>query len=789
MLLRRISYLLFLFAASLIPNLSSAQYCIPPAPVTHNASFAKVSFMGNSYSYKCPTNTYNLAATSSQLFAGQTFLFTTELTNCFTQGDSIAIVTAYADWNSDLDFDDPGEIIFNYTNIKFNSKFIDSITIPSSVTPGTQSRIRIRVSDENLTDPILPCSNQAQTIDYPISFIAPPAQPAKPTPFIVYNVKSRSAQLVWQDNGFGESGYTIERAVDNGAFIPFANLPPNSVRINDSTLVPGKNYKYKVNATGNHPDSSVTETINSLAVDFLWSKQVFPFSGSSTGVYWNDFDKNGTKDLFLSFSFTQFSTYPAIFSKQNNVFSLLIDQEFTSNSGGAWIDFDNDGDNDFYATSELFSGGSIQCVMYENNGDGTFTPFLPFVPDGQVFSAAWSDYNNDGLLDVYLNYQVGSTGKLYRNNGNKTFSFVRSFSPVNGAVSFVDYDNDGDEDLVFAGFNTAVFQKQDSTFTAIPKSILNFYSGQQRGTSWGDFDNNGMIDLFIPMDAHANSVVFMNQGNGQFSKSSLFGNDTIPGNTYGSAIGDLDNDGYLDVFASRNRETSLILRNNQLGELRIMPREVFINEEDAISPFGKFGGMGVAFADYNNDGFLDIFQSIRNITLPVSANRLYTNQTNSNNWIHINLIGTASNKNAIGAKISLKANGKWQYRWIESNTGMAAQNDYTVEFGLGVATTIDSLIIKWPLGDIQIAQAPSINQVITVNEPPLTNATWLGTIDSSWHNPLNWSTGIIPDALTNVIITSGTPNNCIISSPAICRTLKLNSGSVLTNNSMLDIKK
>jgi hypothetical protein len=343
---------------------------------------------------------------------------------------------------------------------------------------------------------------------------------------------------------------------------------------------------------------------------------------------------------------------------------------------------------------------------------------------------------------------------------------VRRFDNTGGFASFADYDVDGDDDLLVIGSGqSAVFNLQDSVFTRNFANTLASYNGSSRGVSWADFDNDGDLDLFVPnASTAAVSRMFINSGGGLFVQHVVPASDEL---SYGSAWGDFDNDGYQDLYISRFQRTNKLL-HNEGGTLTELPESIFVNEDFSAFPYNETNSLGCAWADYNKDGFLDLYVAESN----GYTSRLFQNGTNANNWISFLLKGTVSNANGIGAVIKIKVNGHWQYRTIQSTSGFAGENSIAAEFGLGTATLIDSVVVQWPSGIIQQLTGIQRNQFLDITEPYLCiNNTWTGTAGSNWEDPGNWSCGTVPDSYSNVFIPAGAV--VVINSNVTIRTLRL----------------
>jgi hypothetical protein len=356
----------------------------------------------------------------------------------------------------------------------------------------------------------------------------------------------------------------------------------------------------------------------------------------------------------------------------------VISEDIIATSRGVtWVDYDNDGYVDLFRTAGM-GGGNEPRRLYYNNHDGTFAritqgDFLT-VPGG-FLCAAWGDYNNDGKPDLFLP-QVNELSRLpnylYRNDGRGTFTRVGAGTTLDGnhnstVAAWGDYDNDGDLDLfVSCGANGGndprpnLFYRNDgngtfTSLTSLPANDPEYDGGASNGCNWGDYDNDGWLDLFVA-NRFGNDFLYHNNGNGTFAKitNSIAVND---GGSWASAWGDYDNDGFLDLFV------------------------------------GNFDG----------------------------ASFLYHNNTNDNHWLKFRLIGTRSNRAGIGAKVRVHAtiNGQsfWQMREVSGGDGYTGQNSLHVHVGLGNATNADLVRIEWPSDTVQELANVAARQFLTVTEP------------------------------------------------------------------------
>jgi len=415
-------------------------------------------------------------------------------------------------------------------------------------------------------------------------------------------------------------------------------------------------------------------------------------------------------------------------------------------------DYDNDGHQDVYITTY---GPN---VLYRNNGDGTFTDVTEKAGVGDPrwgTGCAFGDYDRDGYVDLYVaNYaffdekkspKAGSNVRcrmretnavcgplmhpaepdvLYRNNGAGTFTDVTQKAGIvdhdghGFGVLFSDLDNDGWPDIYIANDESANFffrNNRDGSFSEIGLQAGVALSGEGKaqgsmGVDAGDYMNNGHFAVFVTNYSNEYNALYRNNEDGTFTDVSLSsGAAPLRKQTYvgwGTGFVDLDNDGRLDLFIA-NGNIYPQADSSGSGTKYHQPKQVFKNLGN-----GRFreltkeigGGLlierssrGVAFGDYDNDGDLDILV----INLNGRPTLLRNEGGNRNHWATFKLVGTKSNRDAIGARVTAKIGGGMQAAEVRSGGSYISHNDMRVHFGLGDATRIDALEVRWPGGLIE----------------------------------------------------------------------------------------
>jgi hypothetical protein len=440
--------------------------------------------------------------------------------------------------------------------------------------------------------------------------------------------------------------------------------------------------------------------------------------GNSFGCSWGDYDTDGDLDLFVTNGGSQSN-----FLYRNNgngsftkVTAGVIVNDGGDSRGSSWGDYDKDGDLDLFVANAVVQSN----FLYRNDGNGSFTKITSgtVVNDGgNSFGCSWGDYDNDGDLDLFVANGGGQSNFLYRNDGNGSFTKITSGTIANDGgdsqgCAWADYDNDGDIDLFVAN---AIVQSNflyrndgNGSFTKITSGTIVNDGGNSFGCSWGDYDNDGDLDLFVTNGGNQSNFLYRNDGNGSFTKitSGTIVNDG--GDSRGSSWGDYDNDGDLDLFVANDIQSNFLYRNDGNGSFTKITSGTIVND----------GGtsQGCAWADYDNDGDLDLFVA----NADGQSNFLYSNNGNTNRWLIIKCVGKVSNTSAIGAKVKVRAtvNGtsRLQIREIAAQTGYLSQNSLNAEFGLGNAATVDSLKIEWPSGKKQVFTRVATNQFLVISE-------------------------------------------------------------------------
>lgn len=467
-----------------------------------------------------------------------------------------------------------------------------------------------------------------------------------------------------------------------------------------------------------------------------------------------DMNNDGWDDIFFSNGLASGQANFLYINNKNGTFTTITSDDIVSENGRSdgvsFADVDNDGDLDCFEVTYGFGGTGNKNYFYRNNGDGSFT-YEPGIAMGSILTfsemANWVDINNDQFLDLYFtNSAVDLENLYYENQGDGTFQQITNLSITSEtlqsrSIDWIDYDNDGDSDLYVTNENNAnnsLFRNDGpDTFTQITNLAISLDGSTTAGSSWADIDNDGDFDLFLANWEGENNTLYLNNG-GVFVEQTTSPIASGGGNSFGSAFGDIDNDGDLDLFVCNayftGQNTNFVYMNNGDGTFT----------QDTSSTLANQSGntFGCAFGDYDNDGWLDII--LANTLGENQSNSLYHNTGTGNNWVKVLLKGTVSNSSAIGAKIRVNAQiggaNSWQIRSVSAASGYCSQNSYNNHFGLGNASIVDAIEVTWPSGTVELFNNLEINAHYVIEEG---TGIVLGAI-TSIPKPLNVTVYPIP---------------------------------------------
>ncbi|KAA3611286.1 MAG: T9SS C-terminal target domain-containing protein [Calditrichaeota bacterium] len=465
----------------------------------------------------------------------------------------------------------------------------------------------------------------------------------------------------------------------------------------------------------------------------------------STSVSFADYNHDGWVDLFLSRGNASDGTSydNVLFSNSSGTFSdasLSVITATQRTSGTAtWGDYDNDGNIDLYVANAEpgFNGGEPPNNLFINDGAGDFTnntTFGDIVDDSDDSRVVgWGDYNNDGFIDLYqkrgnifFTGEIAQTNIFFRNDagsgstrnpsgigdiitsGGTIDGINNAYSNLTGAMVWGDYNGDGYMDIYTARgstkLNTLWKNNGSGAFVDDTPATLRPTQTSTQACSWGDWDNDGDLDLYTgtkPEAGTKHSFIFENTSTTSTTSFSDATAGDISTDEYyvrGSAWADVDNDGDLDLFTSTMSDAvfenpaSRLYVNSGTPNYTLTMSSTFSLDDGTNTSNGR----GVAFADIDNDGDQDFV--VGRFYKPL----LYTNTTsNGNSFANIKLVGTTKNISAIGTQIHLFANipeqtsTTEQMREISSQSGAGSQSDMRAHFGLGTTSKIDSIQVNW----------------------------------------------------------------------------------------------
>ncbi|MFZ1677695.1 MAG: CRTAC1 family protein, partial [Saprospiraceae bacterium] len=450
--------------------------------------------------------------------------------------------------------------------------------------------------------------------------------------------------------------------------------------------------------------------------------------GDSRSVNWVDVNGDGYVDCFISNGPQAGQNNMLYINDTNGGFTAVLDDPIVMDGmpsdGATFADIDNDGDLDAFVVNWY----NRNNMAYINDGTGKFTQVLEGIwvnHLGYSETASFGDYDNDGLVDLYVTNSEGNKNNfLYRNLGQHVMQNVTGVTPVTDiatsrCVSWTDIDSDGDPDLFVTNENSEkenLYRNDGGLFVKLTQPVITADEFSTMSGSWGDIDNDGDLDLFLANDGSKNQL-FRNDGNFAFSRILTTDISNASARSFSSAWADIDNDGDIDLFVTNAFQTGVRLKNklylnDGTGDLSEVTNEVVATDTG--------WSYGCAFGDYDNDGFQDLAVATTRFGINDERDYLYHNNGNANHWILLTLKGTDSNRSAIGAKVRVKAviNGKsvWQMREISSQSAYCSQNDMRAHFGLGDATIVDSILIEWPSGIKQYKTGVLPNQILSIEE-------------------------------------------------------------------------
>jgi enediyne biosynthesis protein E4 len=498
------------------------------------------------------------------------------------------------------------------------------------------------------------------------------------------------------------------------------------------------------------------------------------------GVAMFDFDNDGKLDIYLTNSYSVEAALakkprpPAALYRNlgNGKFEDVAAKAGVADPGWSMgvsvADYDNDGFDDLYIT--CFGPDKL----YHNLGNGKFedaTAKAGVSDDRFSTGAAWGDYDRDGDLDLFVaNYvdfklddlpqfgkgdlcryrnipvQCGPRGLpgagdvLYRNNGDGTFSDVSKKAKVDDpggyyglGVIWTDFDDDGWPDIFVANDatpNYAYRNNQDGTFTetGLALGVAVDENGVEQGSmgiSVGDYDRDGRMDFVITNFADQYNTFYRKQADGNFidaSRATKTADVSMPYVGWGTKFFDYDNDGWLDLLIVNGhvypqiegaypegmyRQRMLFYRNLHDGTFTECASEM------GSSLAERRASRGAAFGDYDEDGDVDVI--VNNLDGPPTLLR-NDGGSSAGHWIKLKLAGTKSNRNAVGARVTLKAGGLTQIDEVRAGDSYLSHSDWRLHFGLGNAKSVDEITIKWPSGKMDKMNKIAPDRVITIIE-------------------------------------------------------------------------
>jgi hypothetical protein len=503
--------------------------------------------------------------------------------------------------------------------------------------------------------------------------------------------------------------------------------------------------------------------------------------GRGRGAAWADYDNDGDLDLFVA-NATRADAPDAFFRNNGdgtftNIAAEVGLADAGSSYGVAWADYDNDGDPDLYVAGD-------QSRLYRNDGSA-FTDVTSSAGVGAGLGQAptWGDYDNDGDLDLFVSSGFGKGLKDYQTLDDNVIMFVGGMdvdredgldfvTPAGADVTFhlqewVGAVENQDPTIIFLGPDGHHPAENPFTLTSDTRERPDYEPGVDEGLFvWSepgvwhirwtapDLLIDGIFSGLITATTPISDVtevsfdqltapssypdhLFQNEGDGTFTDVAATAGVTCELDTRGAAWGDYDNDGDLDLFLVVTGDVSgngadRLYWNNGHG--------IFTDVAVSEGVTGTDGGRGWAamWADYDNDGFLDMYVHHRGIVWPIppGSRQLFHNRSNNNHWLKLQLIGDVSNRDSLGTKVWVTAGGRTQFRELKDESTHFAHYSGPLHVGLGANTVADEVRIEWPSRSAQVLANVQADQLLTLYEgqPPQLGTLFVATNGKDTNN-------------------------------------------------------
>ena len=496
---------------------------------------------------------------------------------------------------------------------------------------------------------------------------------------------------------------------------------------------------------------------------------IVEFNGNGGAFF--DYDNDGDMDVLIVNGSTLErlkeggDVMAALYRNDGTFIDVTVESGLTTRGWGMGVcvaDYNNDGNEDVYITA--FGPN----VLYRNNGDGTFADVTAQAGIGDLrwsTNCAFGDYDRDGDVDLYVaNYLTfdetkvqrrgckrkgmvvpcgplglpGEPDALYRNNGDGTFADVTERAAIKDpghygfGVIFGDLDNDGWADIYVANDsvpNDLYLNNGDGTFSEVGLrhgAALNDAGRPQAGmgVDFGDFNNDGYFDIFVTNFSNDTNTLYQNDESGVLTDVTIpagLGESSYPYLGWGTGFVDLDNDGLLDIFIANGhvypdvddaKIGTTFLQSNQVYRYLGKGRYREVTKEVGGGVLIEKSSRGAAFGDYDNDGDVDVLV----INLDDRPTLLRNDTQNSHHWLTLRLVGVKSNRSAIGARIEVTEGGRRQIAEVRSGGSYLSHNDSRVHFGMGAATEVERLEVRWPSGLIETFRDVQVDRILVVIE-------------------------------------------------------------------------